>query len=198
MDLDKAIQNRHSVRKYKEDLVTLKQISLLLDAAAHSPSSGNLQDTRFIVVNNKEKNNKIAEASLGQYWMNTAPVFIVICSDISRLKTYFKDRAENYSLQNSAASAMLISLKAVDLGLATCWVNVFDQNAVSRVLNIRDSTLPQIILTIGYESEKPLKKLSHIPLKRIVSFNKHGDRVINEKEWSKERYFDKLKKLLSK
>ena len=129
--------------------------------------------------------------------MNSAPIFIVICSDIGRLENFYKDRAKEYSLQNSAAAATLISLKAIDLGLSTCWVNVFDQNVVSRVLGIRSNIKPQIIMTLGYADEKPKKKFSRIPLNRITFFNSYDTRIIKLKEWAKERYLDKIKKLFS-
>ena len=158
MELDEVIKKRVSIRKYLEKPVSLDKIAALLEAARTAPSSGNLQDFRFVVVNDKNAKNQLAEASLRQFWMNSAPVFIVICSDIDRLETYYKEKAKDYSLQNSAAAAMLISLKAVDLGLGTCWVNVFDDNAVSRILNIRENVKPNIILTVGYVFNKYLMK----------------------------------------
>lgn len=199
MDLDAVIKKRASVRDYLPKQVTLDKIAALLEAARTAPTSGNLQDFRFVVVNDKDKKNQIAEASLRQFWMNSAPVFIVVCSDIGRLETYYKERAKDYALQNSAAASMLISLKAVDLGLSTCWVNVFDSNAVSRVLNLRGSIIPQIIITLGYpENLKEKKKLSRIPLSRITFFNKYDTRVIDIKNWAKEKYLNKIKKLFTK
>ncbi len=197
MDLDEVIKKRVSIRKYEPKPVPLDKIAALLDAARTAPNSGNLQEFRFIIVNNKEVKNKVAEASLRQFWMNSAPIFIVICSDIGRLENFYKDRAKEYSLQNSAAAATLISLKAIDLGLSTCWVNVFDQNVVSRVLGIRSNIKPQIIMTLGYADEKPKKKFSRIPLNRITFFNSYDTRIIKLKEWAKERYLDKIKKLFS-
>ena len=198
MDLDQVIKKRASIRKYLEKPVSLDKIAALLEAARTAPSSGNLQDFRFVVVNDKIAKNQLAEASLRQFWMNSAPVFIVICSDISRLETYYKEKANDYSLQNSAAAAMLISLKAVDLGLGTCWINVFDDNAVSRILNIRGNVKPKIILTVGYEEERSKKKLSNIALSKITFFNKYGANIINVKQWAKEKYVDKIKRLFTK
>ncbi|MEK6936881.1 MAG: nitroreductase family protein [Nanoarchaeota archaeon] len=199
MNLDEAIKKRHSVRKYLEKQVTLDKIALLLEAARTAPNSGNLQDFRFVVINDKSLKNQIAEASLRQFWMNSAPVFIVVCSDQGRLETYYKERAKEYSLQNSAAAALLISLKASDIGLSSCWVNVFEKSAISRILRLENSITPQIIITLGYEEDlKQKKKLSKIPLSRITFFNKYGTRITNLKEWAKEEYIEKIKKLFLK
>ena len=93
---------------------------------------------------------------------------------------------------------MLMALKAADLGLSTCWVDVFDPKAVSKVLSIDEGIQPQVILTVGYAYEKPVKDPQKIPLKRITSFNKYGDRTVNVNNWAKEKYSDKLKKLIKK
>ncbi len=198
MELERVIKNRRSIRKYKNKQIYFNDLVLLLDAAIHSPSSGNLQDFRFIIITDKDKKNKIAELSLKQYWMNTAPLFIVVCSDLQRLKDYYPNRAEEYSVQNSAAAAMLISLKAVDIGLDTCWVHVFDPKSISRILRIKEGIVPQVIMTVGYEEEKPLKSLKKIPLDRITFFNSYGAREIDVNYWSKEKIIDKLKKSIKK
>jgi len=197
MDLDAIIKERRSIRKYSDKMPKFEIIHNILDSARSAPTSGNLQDFRFIVVHDKKTKEEIAEASLNQVWMNSAPVFVVICSDIQKLESFYKNRAKDYSLQNSAAVAMLISLKAVDLGLSTCWVNVFDQNAVSRILKLSPAIKPQIILTIGYSEEKesPQKKESKISLRLITFFNKLGNKSPG---WPVEKYKDKLKKLIKK
>lgn len=198
MELDKVIKNRNSIRKYKNKQIPFNNLVLLLDAAIHAPSSGNLQDFRFIIVTDKHKKNKIAELSLKQFWMNTAPVFIVVCSDIQRLKDHYPKRAEEYSVRNSAAAAILISLKAVDLGLDTCWVHVFDNTALSKLLRIKEGVIPQVIITVGYENEKPIKPIKPISLDRITFFNSYNSREIDVISWGKEKSIDKLKSLLKK
>lgn len=195
MDLDEAILKRRSIREYKDKQIPFDKLTLLLEAGRHAPNSGNLQDFRFIVVNNKDKKNKIAEVSLKQFWMNSAPVYIVICSDFQRLKTFYKDRAEKYSNQNAAAAAMLISLKAVDLGLSSCWVNIFSQEQVSKILDVKEGFVPQIILTIGYQWEKKVKKPVQIKLSKITFFNSFGTKMTDVKNWGKEKYMDKIKKI---
>ncbi|MBS3171696.1 nitroreductase family protein [Candidatus Woesearchaeota archaeon] len=199
MNLDEVIKKRASIRKYLEKPVTLDKIALLLEAARTAPNSGNLQDFRFVVINNKAIKNQITETSLRQFWMNSAPVFIVVCSDLNKLETYYKERSKEYGLQNASAAAMLISLKAVDLGLSTCWVNVFDKNAISRILRLKDKVIPHIVLTLGYEeNNQSKKKFSKIPLSKITFFNSYGTNIINVKVWAKEKYLDKIKKLFTK
>jgi len=201
MELDKIIQSRHSIRKYDDKQIPYEYLTLLLESARYAPSSGNLQDFRFVVIDDIDKKNKIAEASLNQYWMNSAPIFIVVCSDSNRLKTYYKNNYEKYSMQNSAVAAILISLKSVDLGLGSCWVDVFEPNKVAKILGIQDGVVPQIILTIGYPIypfTEPQKTLQKISLKRITFFNKYGDRNIDLGKWGEKKYKEIIKEFLKK
>ncbi|MBI2671684.1 nitroreductase family protein [Candidatus Woesearchaeota archaeon] len=194
MELDAVIKERRSIRKYSDKMPKFEVIHNILESARSAPTSGNLQDFRFIVVHDKKTKEEIAEASLNQTWMNSAPVFIVVCSDVQRLESFYKERAKDYSLQNSAAAAMLISLKAVDLDLSTCWVNIFDQNAVSRILKLSPNIKPLIILTLGYKEENPKKPLLKIPLSRITFFNKFRNKSPG---WPIEKYLN-IKEVIKK
>ena len=142
MDLDKVIESRRSVREYAKKDISFEKIILLLNAANHAPSAGNLQTFSFVVVNDKDKQNKIVEVSLKQFWMNQAPIFIVVCSDTQKLESYYKERGTKYADQNAGSVAMLLSLKATDLGLVSCWVNVFDQEKVSKILSLKHGINP--------------------------------------------------------
>lgn len=55
------IYNRKSVRKFKDIQVSKEDILKLLDAATHAPSPKNQQTWHFVVVQNKELINKIAD-----------------------------------------------------------------------------------------------------------------------------------------
>ena len=55
------IYNRKSVRKFKDSEVTREDIIKMLDAAIHAPSPKNQQTLHFVVIQNKELINKIAD-----------------------------------------------------------------------------------------------------------------------------------------
>ena len=78
MEIADAIKQRCSVRKYKGKEVKIEDVLKLLNLAKEAPSSGNLQNWRFIVVTDEKKRKEISVACLNQSWMNEAPVHIVI------------------------------------------------------------------------------------------------------------------------
>jgi nitroreductase len=61
MEVINAILTRRSIRKYTKERVTDKQIKILLKAAMYAPSAMNQQPWHFIVIENREKLNRIME-----------------------------------------------------------------------------------------------------------------------------------------
>ena len=73
-------------------------------------------------------------------------------------------------MQNCTLAAHSMMLKATDLGLSTCYIGVFDSEAISRILRLPDTVKPLIILTLGYADEIPRKK--HIfSIDKLTKFN---------------------------
>ena len=172
MDTLECIKTRASIRKYQDRPLVWDDVVKILDAGRLAPSSGNLQAWKFIVVLDKAKREQIADACLQQYWMATAPVHIVICSEPEKVERYYGVRGERlYSVQNCSAAAENMLLAAHSLGLGGCWIGAFDEDMVKNILGIPKEARPQIILTIGYPDEKPPKQIKH-PLTTIIYQNK--------------------------
>lgn len=173
MDVIKAIEERRSIRKYLDLPVEWDKIGRILDVARYSPSAGNVQEWRFIVVTKPEIKREIASAALSQEWIANAPVLIVIVAMIEKIKRHYGLRGERlYSIQDCAVAATNMMLTAQGLGLASCWVGAFDENKVQRVLNIPDDVRPQILLTMGYADEKP-KMPSRYPIEALVYLERY-------------------------
>ncbi len=156
MDVFECITTRRSIRKYKELPVAWDKVGQILEAGRAAPSSGNIQNWKFIAVLDKDLREGIAEASFQQYWMVQAPVHIVIVEEPLKAKRHYGLRGEKlYSIQNCAAAVQSMLLMAHELGLGACWVGAFDEERVKRLLKIIDEARPQAIITIGYADEVP-------------------------------------------
>jgi nitroreductase len=155
MDVSDAIAGRRSVRSYKGDPVTAEQIGKILLAGHRAPSAGNLQGREFIVVRDSHTRHLLADAALGQRFIEEAPACIVVCTNLPRTKQQYGKRAELYVVQDTSASVMNMMLQACDLGLGTCWVGAFDEGEVARILGVPDGIRPVAILPIGVPDETP-------------------------------------------
>lgn len=193
MELNKAIKNRRSVRKYLSKDVPLKTILELVYAAHQAPSSGNLQNWDFIIVKDQKTKQKIAEACLDQTWMSEAPVHIVICSDRERIQSFYEKHKNKYSIQNCALATQNLMLRAHSLKLGACFVSGFSKMSLKRHLEIPENSEPEAIITLGFPAEKPLTKRSN--LENHTFFETYGNRRADKSLWP---IADKLKSLFSK
>ena len=134
----------------------MDDIGKLIYAAHSAPSSGNLQNWKFIIVQDENLRKSIAEACYGQLWMATAPVYIVVCGNPDRGSQFYGIRGERlYTIQNCAAAVQNILLAAHDIGLGSCWVGAFEEDTLRDLLGIPEHIRPQAIITIGHAAEKP-------------------------------------------
>ncbi|MBN1386643.1 nitroreductase family protein [Candidatus Woesearchaeota archaeon] len=153
--LIELIKTRRSIRKYQDRMVEWDKIVEVLDAGRYAPSAGNLQNWKFIVVTDEGSRKALAEASMQQYWMEQAPVHIVVCGLSHHAVRFYGIRGDKlYTIQNNAAAAMNMLLMAHALGLGACWVGAFDEDRVKSILNIYEYARPHIIITLGYPDEE--------------------------------------------
>jgi len=155
MEVLECIKTRRSTRKFLDVPVEWDKVGTIVDAGRSAPTSGNLQNWKFIVVLDQDKRKEIAEACLKQFWMERAPVHIIVCAEPEKAKRFYGIRGERlYSIQNCAASVENMLLTAHSLGLGSCWVGAFDEDMLKRSLGIPDYARPQAIIPIGYPAEK--------------------------------------------
>ncbi len=181
MDVFECIATRRSIRKFMELDVPMEMLGAILDAGRYAPSSGNVQNWRFIIVKNKDTIQKIAEAAMQQLWIGQAPAVIVVCSDSEKLQMFYGTRGERlYAIQNCAASIQNMLLAAHAIGLAGCWVGAFDEAILSRVLSIPENVRPQAIIPIGYPDEIVPTPM-HYTLESLCFLESYGSRIVNIK-----------------
>lgn len=83
LSVKEAIEQRRSIRQFKDTPVADELIKELLEAARLAPSSANLQPWYFIVVKDQSKKNELSEICWGQRDIADAPVDIVCFADYS-------------------------------------------------------------------------------------------------------------------
>jgi len=156
MDVYECIKTRRSVRRYLETPVEWEKIGRILDAGKEAPSCGNIQNWKFIVVTDASMRKRFAEVSAEQTWMAEAPVHIVIVNEFDKVDRFYGIRGDRlFSIQSCAAAAENMLLMAHALGLGACWVGSFEEETVTRLMNIPPFGRPQAIITIGYPAENP-------------------------------------------
>ncbi|MFZ5845520.1 MAG: nitroreductase family protein [Patescibacteria group bacterium] len=155
MDFFTTVESRHSTRSFTHQPIEENKIRQILEAANLAPSAGNLQAYQIFVVKDPARIASLAEAA-DQDWIAEAPVVLVFCADSSRSARKYGQRGRDlYALQDSTIAASYAQLAAASLGLGSCWVGAFSEEAILEILESPQNLLPVCLLPLGYPAEEP-------------------------------------------
>ena len=119
-DIINAMKERRSVRKFKPDMPSDEEIMQVVEAGLYAASGMNFQDSKIIVVTNKELRDQISQdnaaimhAEEGADPLYGAPVVIIVLGDKSKA-TY---------LYNGSLVLGNMMLAAHSMGLGSCWIH---------------------------------------------------------------------------
>lgn len=158
MNVVDAIYARQSIRAYQPKAIPPEQLEVVLQAANQAPSAGNLQAYRIYVVRQQATKDALVAAAAGQKFLASAPVVLVFAVDPARSSGKFGRRGEQvYALQDACAAVSNAMLAAVQVGLATCWVDAVDEAAAGRAVGLSAGERAAVLLPIGYPAEAPPK-----------------------------------------
>jgi len=168
LDVFEAIKTRRSIRAFTREEISDEEIEKILDAARWAPSAGNIQPWIFVIVRKPNIKRRISEAALNQFFIEEAPVVIVVCADQERSRMGYGNRGVNlYCIQDTAAATQNILLAAHALGLGACWVGAFDEEEVRFILRAPRRVRPVAIVPIGHPAEKP-RGIFKRPLSEVI------------------------------
>ncbi len=167
MTIMETINARQSIRNYDSKPVSDNDLKEILEAGRLAPSAKNKQAWKFIAVTDTKINMKLRPACKDQKMVGEAPVTLIICSNNTANMTCGHSKA---TVDCSIALSFMM-LRAVELGLSTCWLGHFDQDMVKEVLEIPEEYTVVAATPLGYATQTP-PKTPRKNLEEIVSYNK--------------------------
>ena len=164
-----TILNRRSVRAFLPDPIPPEHLDQLIDVLRWAPSAGNRQPWHFYLVLNEKLKQGLVIAAHGQDFIAQAPAVFVICALPGKSASRYGSRGRDlYVYQDTAAAAENLMLTAVDLNYGSCWVGAFDEQAVTKALDLPKSYRPVAIIPVGKPAEKPSPP-SRAPVEDILT-----------------------------
>ena len=189
MDFDSVIEKRASARSFKSKKASWKDILEAIDAAIKAPSAGKMHHLKFVIIEEQEKIEKIAEFT-DQLWISESGILVVVCSDDTHLENQYGERGRVYSRQAAGAAIENFLLKITDLGLSACWVGSYTDELIKQLLKIPAHIQIEAIIPIGYSKTKPTPSKLYLfckeyPEALIVASTLYSGSVRPERYWKR-------------
>lgn len=168
MELKEAIENRRSIRKYKDIEVSDNIIADLIDCARLAPSAKNRQPWIYLIVKEQVKDN-IADImlkqveNLGDERLNdkysSVPTSARVIKEAPILILVFKDIDDDWytgDCLSIGGAIEHICLRATDLGLGSLWIRdiAYTKKEIANLVGYDNMELISVI-SIGYPNQDP-------------------------------------------
>mgnify|MGYP006296801209 FL=1 len=163
MTVCEAIRQRYSCRAYLDKPIEKEKLEAIVEAIRLAPSAKNLQDWRFVIVQEDATKAKLAHAANDQKFLEKAGAIIVACS----VSDHVMRCGQAIGPIDVSIALEHVCLQATELGLATCWIGSFYPNKVRPILGIPDDTVIVELMALGYPADSR-KEPKREPVENIV------------------------------
>lgn len=199
MKVSTAIETRRSIKAYNpEHRMTEAEKQQLLALAMLSPTAFNIQNWRFVVVEDVELRKQIQAVSWNQAQVTEASMLIVLVADLKawakQPERYWKDAPKpvqdflvpaigqyyqgneqaqrDEGMRSCGMAAMTLMLAAKELGYDTCPMDGFDFDAVAKILNLPEDHTPAMFVVVGKGIKEPWPRGGQLSMDEVVIINK--------------------------
>ncbi|MDF7806996.1 nitroreductase family protein [Pontiellaceae bacterium B12219] len=196
MHVDSAILKRRSVRRFDPShKLTKKECNKILSLAIHSPTAFNIQNWRFVVVEDSALRKKIKAASWDQGQVTDASMLIILCADLKAWEKeplrYWRSAPEpvqefivpaiqqyytgldqvqrDEAMRSCGIAAQTLMLAAKSYGYDSCPMDGFDFDTVAEIVNLPHDHAICMFVAIGKALDEPeaIPK-DKLPLEEVV------------------------------
>lgn len=159
MEFSAVVKGRRTIRRFKQIPVPEADLRVMINAARLSPSGGNAQPLRYIVIREPKLVSAIFEntawGGLVKPRRNpepgkTAPLtFIAVVAP-----------RENSNILSTDAGAAIqnMLLTAYSSGIGCCWIGAFKRENVDLILNLPEKLSVIYLVAVGYPDESPVQE----------------------------------------
>lgn len=192
--------NRRTIRRYSPEPVAPALLDSLLEAAAHAPTTGNMQLYSVVVTTAADEKKALAPFHFGQPQVEGAAAVLTFCADFNRFSRWCEVRSAEPCYDNlqsfmaatldTIAFAQQFNTLAEAAGLGVCWLGTTTYNApeIAGALGLPALVVPLITLTVGYPADGG-EEVGRLPLEAVVHHGSYRDyspadidRLYTEKE----------------
>jgi nitroreductase len=198
LDTFSAITQRRSVKHYDPDYkMSEAEVNKLLELALLSPTSFNMQNWRFVVVQDQALKEEIWLASWKQNQIKDASLLLVLCADLNAhernperywanapeqvsaaivpmIKGFYKDNAQlqrDEAMRSTGIASQTLMLAAKSMGYDSCPMVGFDPKKVAEIIKLPEDHIISMLLPIGKAKEPARERAGQLALSEVVITN---------------------------
>ena len=193
-----AIQSRRSIKHFDANHnLSTEEVDKILSLAVLSPSAFNIQNWRFVVVDDADLREKIREVSWDQAQVTDASLFIVLCADLNAwekdpgrywvnspsevqgfmlpaIDAYYrgKDQVQrDEAMRSCGIAAQTLMLSAKSLGYDSCPMDGFDFEKVGQLIKLPDDHVIAMFVAIGKGTQEAWERPGQLSVDEVVVKN---------------------------
>jgi nitroreductase len=193
-----AIRSRRAVKHYDASYVmTTEEANEILSLAVLSPTAFNIQNWRFVVVDDADLREKIREVAWDQSQVTDTSLFIVLCADLKawekepgrywvnapkEVQEFMLPAIDNYyrgkeqvqrdeAMRSCGIVAQTIMLAAKSLGYDSCPMDGFDFEKVAQLIRLPDDHVIAMFVAIGKGTKEAWSRPGQLSLNDVVVKN---------------------------
>ena len=194
-----AIQSRRSVKHFDANhTMTVQEVNEILSLAILSPTAFNIQNWRFVVVDDPALRQKIREISWDQSQVTDTSLFIILCADLKawekeperywanapkEVKEFMIPAIDNYyrgkdqvqrdeAMRSCGIAAQTLMLTAKSLGYDSCPMDGFDFEKVAELIHLPDDHIIAMYVAIGKGTVEAWPRPGQLSLDDVLVKNK--------------------------
>ena len=163
MNVTECLKTRRSIRRYKADSVDHSVIDSIVSLASYSPSWKNTQITRYIAIEDSSLLDEIADKYTPEYnsdIIRQAPMLIAVTfrkgrCGYERDGSFTTKKGDRWQMFDAGIACQSFCLAAWDHGLGTVIMGVFDEDGISRLLDLPEDQELAALIAIGHPAIEP-------------------------------------------
>jgi nitroreductase len=198
MNVSTAIETRRSIKAYDADhRMTQAEIDRLMSLAMLSPTAFNIQNWRFVVLQDPALRQQVRTVSWDQAQVTDASILVVLVADLKSwekqpqrywkdapkpvqdflvpaIDLYYRDKEQvqrDEGMRSCGMAAMTLMLAAKEMGYDSCPMDGFDFDAVAKLLNLPANHTPAMFVAIGKGIKEAWPRGGQLPMNEVVIYD---------------------------
>lgn len=196
-----TIHARRAVKHYDPDhRLTEEEVDTLLTATMQAPTAFNIQNWRFVVVDDPELRRQIREVAWDQAQVTDASLLVILTADLKSwekdpdrywrnapeevrnflvpaIRQYYNGREDvqrDEAMRSCGLAGQTLMLAAKSMGYESCPMDGFDFEAVGKLIGLPDDHIISFMVAVGRGIKEAWPKPGQLAPEEVVVRNRFG------------------------